>query len=152
MIQCNSQVTSRVHALRGMWACEHARNSRRCRDALRNCEQNQNHPRVQLLLHNLPERLLLRVPAQSWYSLYIKFTSQNIVTCSYNIFVPYTVHNCYECLVGGPFTVLSYSQGSWNSKYKQHCWVEYDSTSGVRQLIKCPACSCCTHGVSCEIV
>ena len=28
--------------------------------------------------------------------------------------------------------------------------MEYDSTGGVRQLIKCPACSCCAHGVSRE--
>ena len=41
------------------------------------------------------QRLLLRVLAQSWYSLCIKFTSQNIVTCSYNIYVPYTEHDCY---------------------------------------------------------
>jgi len=61
-----------------------------------------------------------------------------------------TVRNCYEHLVGGPFTVLSCSQGSWSSKCKQHCWVEYDSTGGVRQLIKCPVCSCCAHGVSHE--
>jgi len=99
---------------------------------------------------NLPERLLLRVLAQSWYSLYIKFTSQNIVVCSYNISVPYTVRNCNERLFGGPFTVLSCSQGSWGSKYKQHCWVEYDSTGGIRQLIKYPASSCCAHGVSHE--
>ena len=99
---------------------------------------------------NLPERLFLRVLGQSWYSLYIKFTSQNMVTCSYNISVPYTVRNCYERLVGSPFTVLSCSQSSWSSKYKQHCWVEYDSTGTVRQLIKCPACSCCAHVVSRE--
>ena len=83
---------------------------------------------------NLPARLLLRVLAQSWYSLYIKFTSQN----------------SYERLVGGPFTVLSCSQGSWRSKYKQHCWVEYDSTGGVRQLTKCPTCSYCAHDLSRE--
>jgi len=35
-----------------------------------------------------------------------------------------------------------------SSKYKQHCWVEYDGTGGVRQLIKCPTCFCCAHGVS----
>jgi len=28
--------------------------------------------------------------------------------------------------------------------------VEYDTTGGVRQLIKYPASSCCAHGVSCE--
>jgi len=45
---------------------------------------------------------------------------------------------------------LSCSQGSQSYKYKQHCLVEYDSTGGVRQLIKCPTCSCCAHGVSRE--
>ena len=28
--------------------------------------------------------------------------------------------------------------------------MEYDSTGGVRQLIKCPTCFCCAHGVSRE--
>ena len=28
--------------------------------------------------------------------------------------------------------------------------MEYDSTGGVRQLVKFPACSCCAHGVSHE--
>jgi len=40
-----------------------------------------------------------------------------------------------------------YSRVSWRSKYKQHCWVEYDSTGGVRQLTKSPTCSYCAHGL-----
>ena len=46
--------------------------------------------------------------------------------------------------------LLSCSQGSWRSKYRHHRWVECDSTGGVRQLTKCPTCSCtcCVHGVS----
>ena len=40
-----------------------------------------------------------------------------------------------EHLVGSPVTC---GRDSWRSKYKQHCWVEYDSTGGVRQLTKCP--------------
>jgi len=137
---------SRVHTLRGMRARKKLTRVQGCFEELRAKPKSPESSTIA----NLPERLLLRVLAQSWYSLYIKFTSQYIVTCSYNISVPYTVRNCYERLVGGPFTELSCSQGSWSSKYKQHCWVEYDSTGGVMQLIKCPACSCCAHGVSRE--
>ena len=94
---------------------------------------------------NLPARLLLTVLAQSWYSPYIKFTSQSIVTCSYNISVP--ERDCYERLVGSPVTC---NRDSWRSKYKQHCWVEYDSTGGVRQLTKCLTCSYCARDLSRE--
>ena len=45
-------------------------------------------------------------------------------------------------LVGSPVTC---SRDSWRSKYKQHCWVDYDSTGGVRQLTKCLTCSYCAH-------
>jgi len=50
-----------------------------------------------------------------------------------------------ERLVGSPVT---YSRDSRRSKYKQHCWVEYDSTGGVTQLTKCPTCSYCTHDLT----
>ena len=69
------------------------------------------------------------------------------MTCSYNISVPYTECDCYERLVGSPVTCSRYL---WRSKYKQHCWVEYDSTGGVRQLTKCPTCSYCAHDLSRE--
>ena len=137
---------SQVHALRGMRAREKLV---RVHGRFEELRAKPKSPKSWTTA-NLPERLLSRVLVQSRYSLYIKFKSQNVVTCSYNISVPYTVRNCYEHLVGGPFTILSCSQGSWSSKYKQHCWVEYDSTGGVRQLITCPACSCCAHGVSYE--
>ena len=52
-----------------------------------------------------------------------------------------------ERLVGSPVTC---SRDSWRSKYKQYCWVEYDSTGGVRQLTKCPTCSYCAHDLSRE--
>ena len=52
-----------------------------------------------------------------------------------------------ERLVGSPVIC---NQDSWRSKYKQHCWVEYDSTGGVRQLTKCPTCSYCAHDLSRE--
>jgi len=39
-----------------------------------------------------------------------------MVTYSYNIFVPYTVRNFYERLVGGPFTVAPSTSNivGWN--------------------------------------
>ena len=148
-VQYSSQVTLWVHALRGMRAREKLARVQGCFEKLRAKPKSLKSSTIA----NLPERLLLRVLAQLWYSLYLKFTSQNIVAWSYNVQYLYLIMcivNCYEHLVGGPFTVLFCSQGSWSSKYKQHCWVEYDSTGGVRQLIKCPACSCCAHGVSRE--
>ena len=107
-IQYSSQVTSRVHALRGMRAREKLVRVQGCFEELRAKPKSPESSTIA----NLPERLLLRVLAQSRNSLYIKFTSQNIVTCSYNISVPYTVCNCYERLVGGQkkkkkFTILS---------------------------------------------
>ena len=127
-VQYSSQVTSQVYAaLRGMQACEKLA---RVQGGFVKLQTKPNSPES-LTIANLPARLLLRVLAQSWYSLYIKFTAQSIVTCSYNISVPYTVRDCYKRLVGGPVTVLSCSRGSVQATY--------DSTGGVRQLTKCPA-------------
>ena len=103
IIQYSSQVTSRVHALRGMQAREKLAMVQGCFEELRAKPKS---PKSSTIA-NLPERLLLRVLAQSRNSLYIKFTSQNIVTCSYNISVRYTVRNCYERLIRGPFALLS---------------------------------------------
>ena len=135
-LQYSSQVMSRVHALRGMRAREKLARVQGC---FKELWAKPKSPESSTIARETS----LKGPGTITNSL-------NIVTCSYNISVPYTVRNCYEHLVGGPFTVLSCSQGSWSSKYKQHCWVEYDSTGGIRQLIKCPACSCCVHGVSRE--
>ena len=85
------QVTSRVRALRGMWAREKLARAQGALEELRVKPK----PLESWTIANLPAKLLLRVLAQSWYSPYIKFTSQNIVTCSYNISVPYTERDCY---------------------------------------------------------
>ena len=91
VLQCSSQVTLRVRALRGMRVCEKLA---RAQGALEELRVKQK-PLESWTIANLPARLLLRVLAQSWYSLYIKFASQNIVTYSYNISVPYTERECY---------------------------------------------------------
>ena len=80
-VQYSSQVTSRVHALQGMRAREKLARAQGALEELRAKPK----PLESWTIANLPARLLLRVLAQSWYSPYIKFTSQNIVTCSYNI-------------------------------------------------------------------
>ena len=82
-IQYSSQVTSRVCALRGMRAREKLARAQGALEELRVKPK----PLESWTIANLPARLLLRVLAQSWYSPYIKFASQNIVTCSYNISV-----------------------------------------------------------------
>ena len=131
-IQYSLQVTSRVHALRGMRAREKLVRAQGALEKLRAKPK----PLESWTIANLPARLLLRVLAQSWHSPYIKFTSQNIVTCSYSTTYLYLILNVtamLECLVGSPVTC---SRDSWRSKYKQHCWVQYDSTGGVRQLTK----------------
>ena len=91
VLQYSSQVTSRVHALRGMQACEKLARAQGALEELRAKPK----PLESWTIANLPVKLLLRVLAQSWYSPYIKFTSQNIVTCSYNISIPYTERDCY---------------------------------------------------------
>ena len=91
LVQYSSQVTSRVHALRGTRAREKLA---RAQGALKELRAKPK-PLESWTIANLPARLLLRVLAQSWYSLCIKFTSPYIVTCSYNISVPYTERDCY---------------------------------------------------------
>jgi len=80
-VQYSSQVTSRVHALRGMQVWEKLA---RVQGGFEKLWKKTRSPESSTIA-NLPARLLLRVLAQSWYSPYIKFASQNIVTCSYNI-------------------------------------------------------------------
>jgi len=101
-VQYSSQVTSRVHALRDMWAREKLARAHRALKELRAKPK----PLESWTIANLPARLPLRVLARSWYSPYIKFTSQDIVTCSYNISALYTERDCYERLVGGPVTCI----------------------------------------------
>jgi len=108
---------------------------------------NKTKPLKSWIIANLPARLLLRILAQSWYSPYIKFTSQNSDMQLQHICTLYTERDCYEHLFGGPVTC---SWCLWRSKYKQHCWVKYDSTGGVRHLTKCLTCSYCAHGLSRE--
>jgi len=90
-LQYSSQVASWVHALRGMWTREKLARAQGAFEELR----AKLKPLESWTIANLPARLLSRVLAQSWYSPYIKFTSQNIVTCGYNISVPYTECDCY---------------------------------------------------------
>jgi len=77
VLQYSSQVTSRVHALRGMRAREKLARLQGCFEELRAKPKSPESSTIA----NLPLRVLLRVLAQSRNSLYIKVTSQSIVTC-----------------------------------------------------------------------
>ena len=119
VLQYSSQVTSWVHALRGMRACEKLARAQGALEELRAKPK----PLESWTIANLHATLLFRALAQSWYSLYIKFTSQNIVTCSYNIRI---------CTI---YCIWLLWASSWRSMQSRYCPVakvrEDPSTSNI---------------------
>jgi len=142
-IQYSSQVTSRVHALQGMRAREKLaraqgalEESRAKPKPLESWNYSQFTPGETSLKG--PGTIMIQPIHKIQGTEHSDMQLQHILYWTW----PYTERDCYERLVG--------SRDLWRSKYKQHCWVEYDSTGSVRQLTKCPTCSYCAHDLSRE--